>query len=47
MLKSRQIPSNIALQLDDRVSNAGFDVERIIMTPMAVNHKNKAGELLW
>ncbi|KAK4520368.1 uncharacterized protein ATC70_008502 [Mucor velutinosus] len=47
MLKSHQIPASIALGLDDRVSNAGFDVERIIITPMPINHKGKAGELLW
>ncbi|CAO3615219.1 unnamed protein product [Mucor fragilis] len=47
MLQSRQIPANIALQLDERVSNAGFDVEQVIMTPMSINHKGKAGELLW
>ncbi|KAL7314048.1 hypothetical protein PS15m_007706 [Mucor circinelloides] len=47
MLESRQIPADIALQLDDRVSNAGFDMEQIIITPMAINHKNKAGCLLW
>lgn len=47
MLQSRQIPGNIALQLDERVSNAGFDIEQMITTPMALNHKDKAGELLW
>lgn len=47
MLRSRQIPPDISLHLEDRTSNAGFFVKQVIMTSMAVNHENKAGELLW
>lgn len=47
MLRSRQIPPDISLHLDDRTSNAGFFVKQCTMTPMAVNHENKAGELFW
>ncbi|KAI8352472.1 S-adenosyl-L-methionine-dependent methyltransferase [Choanephora cucurbitarum] len=47
MLESRNMPSKIASELESRLVKAGFIGEVTKVTPLKLNHTDKAGQLLW
>ncbi|KAI9366264.1 S-adenosyl-L-methionine-dependent methyltransferase [Pilaira anomala] len=47
ILVSRDMPTKVACQLEERLDKAGFMNFSQKMTPLKLNHTNKAGELLW
>ncbi|KAL7314057.1 hypothetical protein PS15m_007713 [Mucor circinelloides] len=47
MLKSRNMPNKVACELEDRLIRAGFVNTKLKMTPLKLNHTDKAGKLLW
>lgn len=47
MLKSRSMPNKVACELEDRLIKAGFVSTKLKVTPLKLNHTDKAGTLLW
>ncbi|KAI8088087.1 S-adenosyl-L-methionine-dependent methyltransferase [Gilbertella persicaria] len=47
MLESRNMPPRIASELEDRLTKAGFVNQVLNVTPLKLNHTDKAGVLLW
>lgn len=47
MLRFRGMPPKIACELEDRLTKAGFVNPKTRVTPLHMNHTDKAGELLW
>lgn len=47
ILVSKDMPTKVACQLEERLNKAGFTDFSQKMTPLKLNHTNKAGELLW
>ncbi|GAN05891.1 methyltransferase type 11 [Mucor ambiguus] len=47
MLISRNMPTKVACEIEDRLIKAGFVNTNLKMTPLKLNHTDKAGKLLW
>lgn len=47
MLKSRGMPNKVACELESRLIKAGFVNQKLKITPLKLNHTDKAGTLLW
>lgn len=44
---SRNMPPKVSIELQDRLTRAGFVDIELEMTPLKLNHTDKAGYLLW
>lgn len=47
MMRSRQLVPEAAVQLKERIPNAGFVNEKVQIFNFNMNHTDKAGELFW
>lgn len=47
MSAARGFPENLCSQLEDRLGKAGFVKQTLQITPLALNHSGKGGELFW
>ncbi|KAL7319725.1 hypothetical protein PS15m_002826 [Mucor circinelloides] len=47
MMLSRNMPPKVSIELQDRLTRAGFVDIELEMTPLKLNHTDKAGYLLW
>ncbi|CAO3637731.1 unnamed protein product [Mucor hiemalis] len=47
MLRMRGMLPKIGCELEDRLTKAGFVNPKTKMTPLHMNHTDKAGDLLW
>jgi hypothetical protein len=47
MFKSWGLPTDVCAKLEGRLVNNGFVNQVSKVTPLALNHSGKAGELLW
>lgn len=47
MAESRGLSPAAAIELKDRITNAGFDLQFHEVKPLNMNHSDKAGLLYW
>lgn len=47
LFTARGLPSNVCSKLEGRLVQNGFVDQKVEVTPLAMNHSGKAGEMLW
>lgn len=47
ILISRDMPTKVACQFEELLDKAGYVNYVAKMTPLKLNHTNKAGDLIW